>query len=80
LEAWLALHISLTFSKLLAADPAKHLAAHHANFLAAFFFYKCILQGAIDFAEGVAECGVAELEQMVERMPHVLFMLIYPSS
>jgi len=30
--------------KTLDANPASHIAAHH-------FFYKCILQGAIDFAE-----------------------------
>jgi len=29
------------------AKPAYHPAAHHA----AFFFYTCILQGAVDFAE-----------------------------
>jgi hypothetical protein len=29
--------------------PASHIAAHHGEFLSSFF-YKCILQGAIDFA------------------------------
>ena len=43
-SAWQALHLSLTFSRLSGTNPAYHLAAHH-------FFYKCILQGAIDFAE-----------------------------
>ncbi|MGB7533857.1 MAG: hypothetical protein WA977_12935 [Halobacteriota archaeon] len=32
-------------SRLLGANPPYHLAAHHAA-----FFYKCTLQGAIDFA------------------------------
>jgi len=41
-SAWLALHLSLTFSW--------HIAAHHAKFLSSFFC-KCILQGAIDFAK-----------------------------
>ncbi|MCK4732129.1 MAG: hypothetical protein KAT65_06675, partial [Methanophagales archaeon] len=34
MEAWQALHISPTFSKLLAANPACHIAAHHAAFSA----------------------------------------------
>jgi len=46
LEAWRSLHLSLTFSKLLATNPASHNAAHHAA-----FFCNCILQAAIDFAE-----------------------------
>ena len=75
------MHLSLTFSRLLDANPASHLAAHHANFWASCnlldfaelrnyfrsqplvahrrppckffssFFYNCILQGAIVFAE-----------------------------
>jgi len=33
-SAWQALHISLTFSRLLDAKPAWHIAAHRANFWA----------------------------------------------
>jgi len=36
-SAWPALHLSLTFSKLLGANPAWHLAAHRANFWAGAF-------------------------------------------
>ena len=38
------MHLSLTFSRLLGANPASHIAAHHAAFAAMH------LQGAIDFA------------------------------
>ena len=31
-SAWQALHLSLTFSKLFDANPAWHIAAHHAAF------------------------------------------------
>jgi len=96
LEAWQALHLSLTFSKLSGTHPACHIAAHRAAFSAICklqlilrrlrerswrrgkwwglgfkrqpripprnpprtFFYKCILQAAIDFAEAAE----AELE------------------
>jgi len=36
-SAWLVLHLSPTFSKLLATNPASHLATHRANFWAMQF-------------------------------------------
>ena len=49
LEAWPALHISLSFS-------CGYIAPHHAA------FSTCILQGAIDFAERSSGVRSAELE------------------
>ena len=60
------MHLSLTLSRLLGANPAYHLAAHHRKFLSSFF-YKCILQTAIDFAEA------AVAEQMVELKYRTFF-------
>jgi len=37
LEAWLALHLSLTFSRLSGTNPASHIATHHAAFSASAF-------------------------------------------
>ncbi|MGB7531446.1 MAG: hypothetical protein WA977_00505 [Halobacteriota archaeon] len=56
-SAWLALHLSLTFSILL-VQPLVALRSPPRS-----FFCTCILQGAIDFAEAAEPECEAELEQ-----------------
>jgi hypothetical protein len=56
---WMPMHFS-AWVAFLEANPTWHIAAPHANFYCSFFC-KCILQGAIDFAERRKQsCGAKQ--------------------
>jgi len=59
-KAWSALHLSLTFSKLLDAPPRSNRSPPRT------FFCKCILQAAIDFA-GVRKRGCGAIAKQLEE-------------
>ena len=57
--AWLALHLSLTLSKLLDANPALHIAAHRAAFSTSAFCKVQLLLRSCGCVVGVAERNAA---------------------
>jgi len=65
-SAWQALHLSLTFSRLLGAKPRVPHRSPPRKFLSSFFC-KCNLRTAIDFAVLRLRSGGAIAEQLEEK-------------